>query len=240
MNKEFAEVFNFIYTASDFLCKALHKSNTNTTQNANILLSSLLQSELYGYQPGNFPNLAERIESLLLAVDDTGKKYIFTKLFRCVAFFGLCADQNIKLCGWAESLEGGIRELQQYGLWNLFELMEMCRNFGIQFSDVSNDDLEDLLSNIHIQHIDLFTIRKQPEQYRTMPRTHRIEAVKLLLQHTGVAKNLDRTQIASFVEAVTGGNIGVKPKNTESYKTHSKDAEKSAKELLRTLGIEVK
>lgn len=240
MNKEFTEVFNFIYTASDFLCKALYDPNTNTSQNANILLSSLLQSGLYGYQPGNFPNLAERIESTLLAVDDTGKKYIFTKLFRCVAFFGLCADQDVKLYGWAESLEGGIRELQQYGLCNLFELMEMCRNFGIQFSDVSNDDLDDLLSNIHIQSIDLFTIRKQPEKYQTIPRTHRIEAVKLLLKHMGIVKEIDRTQIAYFVEAVTGGNINVKPKNTESYKSHSKEAEASAKELLKGIGIEIK
>lgn len=72
-----------------------------------------------------------------------------------------------------------------------------------------------------------------------LPRTHRIEAVKLLIQHTGVGKDLDRTQIASFVEAVTGGNISAKPKDTESYKSHSKDAEASAKKWLAKIGITV-
>ena len=120
------------------------------------------------------------------------------------------------------------------------EVIRLCVESDMTPEEVAHPYHRDITNDLHKSLCLHNPKHEQPEKYRTMPRTHRIEAVKLLLTHTGVSKNIDRTLIAAFVEAVTGGNISVKPKDTESYKTHSKEAEKSAKELLQRIGIEIK
>ena len=121
------------------------------------------------------------------------------------------------------------------------EVIRLCFESDINPEELAHPYHTDIINSlVAVLHSRRDEIQKQPEKYKTMPRTHRIEAVKLLLTHTGVAKNIDRTQIAAFVESVTGGNISVKPKDTEAYKTHSKEAEKRAKELLQRIGIEIK
>lgn len=74
--------------------------------------------------------------------------------------------------------------------------------------------------------------------YKTLPRTHRVAAVKELIRKSGLCRNVDDTKISAFVEAVTGGNIEAKAKNTQSYKTPTKDAQNAADELLKKIGIE--
>lgn len=76
------------------------------------------------------------------------------------------------------------------------------------------------------------------KKYKTLPRTHRIAAVKELIRKSGLCRNVDDTKISAFVEAVTGGNIEAKAKNTQSYKTPTKDAQNAADELLKKIGIE--
>lgn len=72
---------------------------------------------------------------------------------------------------------------------------------------------------------------------KSIPRTHRIAAVWGLIDKLGLAKSKDRTILASFVEAVTGGNIEAKPKDTVSYKTPTKEAQEVAAEWLKKIGI---
>lgn len=73
---------------------------------------------------------------------------------------------------------------------------------------------------------------------KTMPITYRRATVWALLNKLGVSKNKDRTKIASFVEAVTGGNIEAQPKDTGSYKVPTKNAQNAATELLKKIDIE--
>lgn len=76
------------------------------------------------------------------------------------------------------------------------------------------------------------------KKYKTLPRTHRIAAIKELIRKSGLCRNIDDTKISAFVEAVTGGNIEAQAKNTQSYKTPTKEAQNAAAEWLRKIGIE--
>ena len=75
--------------------------------------------------------------------------------------------------------------------------------------------------------------------YKTLPRTHRIAAVWGLIDHLKLRQSVDKTRLAAFVEAVTGGNIDARPQDTVSYKTPTKDAQEAAAELLKKIGIEL-
>lgn len=81
-------------------------------------------------------------------------------------------------------------------------------------------------------------LRSSEEKYETMPSTHRRAAVMALIDKSGLCKNIDRTKKAAFVEAVTGGNINAKPKDSVSYKRPEQKAIDAAAELLKTIGIE--
>ena len=74
---------------------------------------------------------------------------------------------------------------------------------------------------------------------RRLPRTHRIAAVWGLIDHLKLRQSVDKTRLAAFVEAVTGGNIDARPQDTVSYKPPTKDAQEAAAELLKKIGIEL-
>ena len=74
--------------------------------------------------------------------------------------------------------------------------------------------------------------------YKTMPRTHRIAAVWGLFDKLGLSRTKDRTKLAAFVEAVTGGNIEARPQDTVSYKSPTKDAKEAVSEWLKKIGME--
>lgn len=83
-----------------------------------------------------------------------------------------------------------------------------------------------------------YFIPMENKPYPTLPRTHRIAAVKELIRKSGLCRNIDDTRISAFVEAVTGGNIEAKGGNTISYKTPTKEAQNAAVEWLKKIGIE--
>lgn len=74
--------------------------------------------------------------------------------------------------------------------------------------------------------------------YKTMKRTHRIAALRCLIEKSKLCQNIDKTKIAEFVEAVTGGNIEIAGKDTMAYKNPTKDAQAAAIELLQKIGVE--
>ena len=76
-------------------------------------------------------------------------------------------------------------------------------------------------------------------KYKKVDRIDRIVAVKFLLEKAGV-KGIDRTRLASFVEAVTGGNPATAPKDSYAYKYYNTKDTSGGIELLRKIGIEVK
>ena len=79
----------------------------------------------------------------------------------------------------------------------------------------------------------------ESDKIKRVPRIDRIVAVKLLLEKAGV-RGIDRTRLASFVEAVTGGNSATAPKDTYTYRYYNAKDTSGGIELLRTIGIEVK
>lgn len=73
---------------------------------------------------------------------------------------------------------------------------------------------------------------------KSIPRTHRIAAVWGLIDRLGLRKTKDKTTLAAFVEAVTGGNIEARPQDTVAYKKTEQSAEKAAAEWLKKIDIE--
>lgn len=78
----------------------------------------------------------------------------------------------------------------------------------------------------------------EDKPYKTLPRTHRIAAVWGLIDRLGLRKTKDKTTLAAFVEAVTGGNIEARPQDTVAYKKTEQSAEKAAAEWLKKIDIE--
>lgn len=74
-------------------------------------------------------------------------------------------------------------------------------------------------------------------KFKRVYRIDRIVAVKLLLEKAGVT-GIDRTRLASFVEAVTGGNPATAPKDTYAYRNYNTKDTAGGIELLRKIGIE--
>lgn len=86
-------------------------------------------------------------------------------------------------------------------------------------------------------------VAKEQEQvedkpYKFMPRSHRIAALYTLLYRAGInTSNTDKTKMASFIEAVTGGNIEADAEKTYSYTTPNRSANKGAAPYLELIGI---
>jgi len=74
--------------------------------------------------------------------------------------------------------------------------------------------------------------------YQKIPRTYRIAAVWGLIDRLGLRKTKDKTTLAAFVEAVTGGNIEARPQDTVAYKKTEQSAKEAAAEWLKKIGIE--
>ena len=74
-------------------------------------------------------------------------------------------------------------------------------------------------------------------KYQTIPRTHRIAAVWGLIDELKLQARMDKTTLAAFVEAVTGGNIEAKPKDTVAYKDPGSTAKEAADEWLKKIGL---
>ena len=78
----------------------------------------------------------------------------------------------------------------------------------------------------------------ETKSYKFMPRTHRIAAVWGLIDRLGLRKTRDKTTLAAFVEAVTGGNTEARPQDTVAYKKPEQSAKEAAAEWLKKIGIE--
>lgn len=126
-------------------------------------------------------------------------------------------------------------------------LYDIASLFGICMTDVYSlrcvdDFIEDQGYNRRYyfpkELVDTIPQDDNDKKYKTLPRTHRIAAVKELIRKSGLCRSVDDTRISAFVEAVTGGNIEARPQDTVSYKTPTKEAQKNATEWLKKIGIE--
>ena len=132
--------------------------------------------------------------------------------------------------------------------WYLFNIKELILDYDL-YDDIRADeeDLNILLSFGDKEFYE-YTGNKPPIRmkmagnsptYKTLKSTYRRAAVMALIDKSGLCKNIDRTKKAKFVEAVTGGNINAKPKDTVSYDTPTQQAQEEAKKLLKEIGVNI-
>ncbi|MBR3703068.1 MAG: hypothetical protein IKM12_05930 [Alistipes sp.] len=195
--------------------------------------------------------------STLISADDGCRKFIFRHLFSIGwQYFQVCSavfspeygvshyDFVDAECDYATSKDI-IRtfnvlkdDIYQFYYW----VRVYCEEWGYNVDDLlkpcDSDGLLKLVYNYY-EHREPLQ-REEKEKYVTLKPTHRRAVVKMLLTSTGVAKNIDKTKIAAFVEAVTGGNIEAEPKDSMSYKEPTKPAKEEAKKWLSSIGINVK
>lgn len=114
------------------------------------------------------------------------------------------------------------------------DVTEICKCNGLEPSK-----LLQCLSYSHIETLggELPSISTN-EKYKAIPRTHRIAAAWALIDKLGLRKTVDKTKLACFIEAITGGNVEAKGKDTVSYKEPTTEAKAAAVELLKKNGIE--
>lgn len=125
-------------------------------------------------------------------------------------------------------------QLLMLDLYDIFmsrgiDLREVWRRLNLPgtFADAADTD-KILFNESYIQN----------NRGKELPRTYRIAAVWGLIDKLGLAKSKDRTILAAFVEAVTGGNIEARPQDTVAYKKPEQSAKTAAAEWLKKIGIE--
>ena len=189
-------------------------------------------------------------ESALLKSTPDIQKFIFRRLLRrCNVFFDYCIQKTNE---WNNEQEKQISFIIPYN-----DVKQISATAVTIFSDMHHFyiglallcyecgyDISEFCEYQEIKHLRLRSQTLQneslPTKYKTLHRSHRIAILKELLYRLGVSKNIDNTKIAGFVEAVTGGNIEAKPKDTLSYKNPTKDAIAVAENWLSSIGINSK
>lgn len=193
----------------------------------------------------------------ILHINKENKEALFRRLFRnSEVFFYECIDRRKKnsennATQWIFTISQdgisdfgktniGIIATLEYDLLGFYtEVVLLCKECGLEPATYLDPEAKEVVEDIE-RYTRLTPLQNAEElkTYETTPRSHRIAAVKMLLDHTSVSKGIDKTAIAAFVEAVTGGNIQAKPKDTLSYKTPTKQAKEAAAEWLGKIGIE--
>lgn len=175
------------------------------------------------------------LERTLTSVPEYNCRYIFKRLLRMAhLYFNNLPSKEVSFmyCGGYDS--EGLRNIIYWDLHDFFAAVNNLSNeLGVDIKQLCEWDLPSVNWTRQIEYpID------NDKKYKTLPRTHRIAAVKELIRKSGLCRNVDDTKISAFVEAVTGGNVEAKPQYTVSYKVPTKEAQKIAIEWLKKIGIE--
>lgn len=175
------------------------------------------------------------LERTLTSVPEYNCRYIFKRLLRMAhLYFNNLPSKEVSFmyCGGYDS--EGLRNIIYWDLHDFFAAVNNLSNeLGVDIKQLCEWDLPSVNWTRQIEYpID------NDKKYKTLPRTHRIAAVKELIRKSGLCRNVDDTKISAFVEAVTGGNVEAKPQDTVSYKVPTKEAQKIAIEWLKKIGIE--
>ena len=121
------------------------------------------------------------------------------------------------------------------------DILDICTDLNIGGKDIKLDIPKELLLFHNVlkryeQNNSNDELEKK-SKYQTIPRTHRIAAVWGLIDELKLQARMDKTTLAAFVEAVTGGNIETKPKDTVAYKDPGSTAKEAADEWLKKIGV---
>lgn len=195
------------------------------------------------------------ITEYFFKVDKSNKEALVKRLFReCDEFIGYmrCIAEDCPN-DWIDDIadeifddnttDHDIEEALRIDLLKFYcEVINLCLESNIDPEKLVAEHHRDTISNL-TEFLRGALRRKEDDddngKFKKVERIDRIVAVKLLLEIVGV-KGIDRTRLASFVEAVTGGNPAKAPKNTYAYRCYNTKDESGGRALLRTIGIEVK
>lgn len=174
------------------------------------------------------------LERTLTSVSEYNCRYIFKRLLRMSHLYFNNLPKDVPFMYLEGYKSEGLRNVIYWDLHDFFAAVNNLSNeLGIDIKQLCEWDLPSVNWTRQIEYqID------NDKKYKTLPRTHRIAAIKELIRKSGLCRNIDDTKISAFVEAVTGGNIEAQAKNTQSYKTPTKEAQNAAAEWLRKIGIE--
>lgn len=200
------------------------------------------------------------LASQMLRLDTENKKalarrllrnsFLFWKELRIIVFNELDGHSE-DLCPYlyyiylADRDGEKIASLEEVVLYDLFkfytELFSLCFESNIDPTELCPQIAIEGFDEIIKKVIGITRVFERPNtqvpKYKQLGRTHRIAILKMLLKHMNVSKDIDKTNIAAFIEAVTGGNIEVKPKDSVSYKEPTKQAKEVAAGWLAKIGI---
>ena len=107
----------------------------------------------------------------------------------------------------------------------------MARKLNVADKDTYEVEIKEFISEPYIKT----QMPGQSLKYDTLPITQRRKAVWELIGKVPDFKSTDETRLAQLVEAVAGGNITVKAKDTSSYKQDIKSARYGDGKLIEKL-----
>lgn len=175
------------------------------------------------------------LERTLTSVSEYNCRYIFKRLLRLSHLYFNNLPKNDVPFMYLEGYKSeGLRNVIYWDLHEFFAAVNNLSNeLGIDIKQLCEWDLPSVNWTRQIEYpID------NDKKYKTLPRTHRIAAVWGLIDRLGLRKTKDKTTLAAFVEAVTGGNIEARPQDTVAYKKTEQSAKEAAAEWLKKIGIE--
>ena len=189
-----------------------------------------------------FFDIIDEMEDYILHLDMEARRVF---LSQCTRFLYLETYKDMKETDKKNDIIRTLNGDHQMAIGLIGDYFSTIRMYIIDFGlkDILNNIPEDryniLMSLPDPTYINgkLIELRDETKGYKTLPSTYRRAAVMALIDKSGLCKNIDKTKKAEFVEAVVGGNINAKPKDTVSYKTPTKEAQNEAKKLLETIGI---
>lgn len=174
------------------------------------------------------------LERTLTSVPEYNCRYIFKRLLRMAhLYFNNLPSKEVSFMYCAGYDSEGLRNIIYWDLHNFFASVNNLSNeLGIDIKQFCEWNLPSVSWTRQVESpID------NDKKYKTLPRTHRIAAVWGLIDRLGLAKSKDRTILAAFVEAVTGGNIEARPQDTVAYKKTEQSAKEAAAEWLKKIDI---
>ena len=189
----------------------------------------------------------------LVATDDGCRRFIFRHIFSTgltlymlrpfVNPLNIEIDPSIKdnitpyeAEEYRKILSTIVIDLDEFYYW----VRRYCQEWGNDIKEILKvcDSEGYIYEELHKYYEGCLPQRQEGQpKYKQLERSHRIAAVKMLLDSTGVSKGIDKTKIAAFVEAVTGGNIEAKPQDTISYKSPTNPAKEAAAVWLAKIGV---
>ncbi len=174
------------------------------------------------------------LERTLTSVSEYNCRYIFKRLLRMSHLYFNNLPKDVPFMYLEGYKSEGLRNVIYWDLHEFFAAVNNLSNeLGIDIKQLCEWDLPSVNWTRQIEYpID------NDKKYKTLPRTHRIAAIWGLIDKLGLAKSKDKTILAAFVEAVTGGNIEARPQDTVAYKKSEPSAKKIAAEWLKKIGIE--